>query len=415
MCARRGAGTVHARSGAFARADVSSRRTARGPVCANCRNDNPRLWETDYKNGNYVCLACGAVDANRVLSTEEESRVFADDSAADKEQKKRAEFRADGRLGSFIAGAVERRGQLPNPAIQSLQRAQLRVQDAPAELLAAAEQLGKTDGAPPAARSRKPVKASKQLERYLAAIDSLGEKARVGGAISGEAKQLAERWAAQLDEHDGRCRAEGCRMRKATGPHAASAAAAAFLLVASKRSADAGGGEGVARAMQEFDVHLQDKEASAFRRFHPLLVHALKWRKADGCVNSDAAPLAQPAPSSVGVAPAAKGLVSRVAERVCGGGDKLRATLQIKQHAFGLLDWIASESLLVGKQPKTVAAAALMLAFDELVRARAPVMGDVEPPTLHGVCDELATTPATVQQAIDAIKAPRDAFVRAGL
>ena len=39
----------------------------------------------------------------------------------------------------------------------------------------------------------------------------------------------------------------------------------------------------------------------------------------------------------------------------------------------------------------------------------------MEPPTLHGVCDELATTPATVQQAIDAIKAPRDAFVRAGL
>lgn len=410
MRAGRGAPVLRARARGRSPRLSSSTRPGPRAVCANCQNGDPAKWLTDYKNGNYVCMACGAIDFNRVLSTEEESRVFADDTAADKEQKKRAEHRADGGLGSYIAGGVERRGQLPNPAIQSLQRAQLRLQDAPAELIAAAEAGGAPSGA--TAPPRKPqLGTSKLLDRYKSEIDRLGEKVRIGDSVRQMARMLADRWAAQLDEHERRCRDDKCHMRsKGRRTVRAEAAAGAFLQSASKRAADGEGGEGAARALQEFEMHTEQGSHKAMRSFYAGLNAVFAWDKRVGCAAGAGAELAAPAGAggSVG-ASTAKGLVSRAVGKLC--AERRAAAVQIEQHAFGLLDWISAESLLLGRQPRTVAAAALLLSCNELLRAGAPAMGDVELPSLAVVAAELATMPATVQAAIDAVKRQREAAV----
>ncbi|KAJ1621656.1 hypothetical protein T492DRAFT_1068174 [Pavlovales sp. CCMP2436] len=394
-------------------------------ACSNCGNDNPALMETDYKNGNYVCRACGVVDPNRVLSAEEESRVFADDTAADKAQKKRAEYRADGGLGSYIAGGAERRGQLPNPAVQSLQRAQLRVQEAPAEMIAASQPRADGSVAPPV-----PVKrdgTGKQLERYKMEIDKLGEKEQLGDAIKDEAKRLADRWASQVSEHDRCCKEGECRMRKAPRPKAADAAAGAFLQRASSRSTE---GAAATRALQEFDKHIADRSRrKSMHDFWKALDAVLKWDKKVGCAKKpvpfDAAAAVALAAAAGGLlagggavgglpsSDTAKGLVSRALQGLC--ADKRAVSTQIEQYTFGLLDWISQEALLMGRQPKTVAAAALVLACQELLRAGAPVMSEIdEVPTVKTVASSLGEVAhSTVQAAIDAIRARREAFTAA--
>lgn len=364
-------------------------------LCLNCDNRDPAQMDTNYASGDYVCKLCAAVNPNRVLSTEEESRVFADDSAADREMKKRSEYRSDGGVGSFIAGGVQSRYQLPNQAIIALQRTQLKLQDAPPEVIDAANRAGKPK---PRARSLK-------HDAYKAEIDKLADKAKakVPDAMREDAKRLVDTWASKLADHEARCKDEKCQLSKRTMPRP-QGAAAAFLKSASNRSAD---GAGATRALQEFEEFIEASARKSMRAFYTTLEMQLSYDKTVGCQAADGGPGAGSKQQlSIGTS---KGLVSRAIGHLC--PDRRAVQTQIETHTFGLLDWLWTVSLLVGKQPKTVAAATLVLACAELLRAKATCMDDFDAPSVEAVATQLDISATTVQAAIDEIKKPREAYL----
>jgi hypothetical protein len=386
-------------------------------LCQNCGTTDPKLIEADHKNGIYVCSGCGAVDPNPILCLEEENRVFADDTDKDKAHKKRSEYRADGGLGSYVAAGVERRGALPNAAIQSLQRTQLRLQEPPPEIAAAAAaKAGRASAAaggaaaadkPPARRAPR---ASKALDRVSNEISKLAERMRTGDAIRDDACRLAERWVSLHATHAGLCADPKCRIASFTLPKSAEGAAAAFLQRASRQSSE---GAGATRAFQEFAEHIADASASAMRRFQPSL-YLLDYRPENGCVlpGADALVLGGAEGAELSADSTAKGLVSRVLDKLCRANQ--RAARQVEAHAFELLDWLTARALLVGRQPKTVAVACLFLCFNELTFASADAVADIAVPKLRDIADAIGDVSVErAQKAVDEIKPSREAHLAA--
>jgi len=204
MAARMGrASRMHERAGPGTQ-DMMSRAAGASTSCINCGNHDPSQFHIDYKNGDNICLCCAVVDPHRVMSTEEEFRTFADDTAADKEKKKRSEKRNDGRLGSFIAVGHEKRGQLRNASGQSLEHAHLRAQGLHEEMLMAMEPGKKR-------RSVSEAAIRKAAVRRKQSIEHIGSNMELHEGLIERAKLLVDKLDECQREHDRHCAKEGCK------------------------------------------------------------------------------------------------------------------------------------------------------------------------------------------------------------
>jgi len=362
---------------------------------------DPSQFETDYKNGDYVCMKCGEVDYNRVLSTEEESRTFADDTAADKEKKKRVESRKDGGLGTFIATGVERRGDLVSSSAMALQRTQLKIQEAPAELQEAAERQvqqseGKATARAGALKSRTHPLHS-QIDKVKVKVDHVRAKRQdIHESLAEDAKRLADKFAAAQIAHDKACVELRCYLRRPL-PRAADACACALIVRASELSAE---GPTAVRTLRELESACGD-QVKAMYSFAKHLRAILNWTQGNGCgANVGVGEALVPAGPAGPAGPAAgamdaKGLASRVLGNACGGNGALARVLE--QHVFGVLDWLAREGVLEGKRTTTTAAAAIVMTYSEaleLDEARARGIGEIVAVDAAYVAAALGGTPS---------------------
>lgn len=317
------------------------------------------MFQVDYNRGDQICKVCGAVDHNRVLSHEEESRTFADDTTADKDKKKRAEARADGGLGTFIAGKAPRAGELPDPRVRALQRAQQRLQ-APEST----EPQG-TEKSGPRSTARM---ADKTKDATRSKIADLASRAGIGGDIAQDAQKLFEEYLRRGEGHDRACHNPKCDLAR-TPRLVPDVMAAALLTLASKRSAE---GEAATLSSLQFLPFL-DAEHHGKKKIPKLEQHItalLAWNKARGCGGgaagaSGSKPVATPAALAVGLA---NTFISNLAR-------DHRATMQLRQAVADLIHLESSASVIERRQPRSMAAAAVLVAYSDLVQAQ---VADIE-------------------------------------
>jgi len=391
--------------------DMMSRVAGASASCIACGNHDPSHFRIDYKNGDNICLRCGAVDPNRVLSTEEESRTFADDTAADKEKKKRSEKRNDGRLGSFIAVGQEKRGQLANASVQSLQRAHLRTQAPPEEILKDADKKVKVEKGEKAmeqGKKRPPVSEAaidKTAGQRKQCIDHIGSKMELHEGLIELAKSLVDKLDECQREHVRYCAKEGCKLHRKrwSDEHVA----AALIHQASSRGDDGGGST---RAIREIAPYLQKDDATAILNINREIGWRLDWRAhCSTAINVSGGAGGSAAGPPSNTLQGKQGYVARVIDVLVPqtGTAANRLSTMLKEHAFGVLQWMQDQSLLEGSKPAKLAGAALVLTYTELLRDDAPGIDGVEPLTADVLAKQLQVSAVTINNALKEIKPMR--------
>jgi len=361
--------------------------------CAHCGNRDPAKFQVDYNRGDRICMSCGAVDHNRLLSYDEEARTFADDTAADKDSKKRAEMRRDGGLGTFIASGPQRPGALPDTVARSLQRAQLRLQAPDNDQLRAADAPGA-----PGARARSVRPSDRAMEGIRAKIADIAAKKGLPEGLVEEAKRVHEEFLRKAALHAGACKDDKCHLHKRPAVQA-DVTAVALLVHASKRSGE--GAEGNVSMMVLKD-QLENPAAGAGKvvRLDKLVGSLLAWSKAAGCSSIVAGPAPGSGPTATKV-----GLAARFVSALCG---EARAGIALRNQASEIIHWLGNRSLMQSRQPRTVAAAAVYVAYDELLRAATPGVDALEEVTLERLAKEGGfDSVGTVSKAVREIQGER--------
>jgi len=363
------------------------------------------------------------VDHNRLLSAEEESRTFADDTAADKEKKKRAESRRDGGLGTYIAAGTVRRGFLEDDTARALQRAQLRVQGGDEE----------EDEA-----------VHKEVARYRREIRDLANKLDWHSSLVEDAELIAARFEKNKTKHNKQCQVNAAeRAKKEQNPEYkmklcdrsrpgiqdAEAAAGALLVRASR----GGQGERSERSLREVEPKLKDKKAiNAMYRFHQHLERVLRWKQGTSCTEdadtvqpSKQARVGTSAGGSGGAAPPgavgesarpnsnAVGYAKRIFNNVCLNDRALETRLETR--AREIAAWMFDESLLETVKPMTKAAAIVRLCYTELLDENDQTIASIPALTDAFVSEQLGkeVKPPTIQKTVAEVMGKRKAFLSA--